>query len=455
MMQNSKVRVDLMALERVSDKIVIARMRAVNQDGGPFDFGSTLSGFVQPPAEGMKADPNAVSGITLFDPVNSRRHFPLAETGGKCLCTRYTGFLTVQAGQSIELAAAFPAPPASVSKLGVVFPNAAPLLDVPVTNRPGGTLEVEGGQQMDPAKTPTAAPRVLPVAALTENATGVEEDLGADLKVRVSSDVLFALNKADLTPRAQEILKEVAAKIDQSPGKTVTVDGHTDNSGNDAINEPLSERRAQSVQGALQKLVTRTGITYQAKGHGSTQPVASNDSERGRALNRRVSVSFARPRPAAPPSAPAPSSTAKVSLRAQGGPPPGYAGAWPRNAKVEVGPLRRAGEGYATLSWTAINDDPTKLQVDAVFNGLALSEGYYGAGVNGVALESGKARYRVLRDGQGQGLGSYFTAMNPQVSELTQGESITLTAMYKISADVRSVTVDVPGFGKAQNVPVQ
>jgi outer membrane protein OmpA-like peptidoglycan-associated protein len=456
MLQNGKVRVDLMALERVADKAVIARMRVVNQDTGTFTFGSTLSGLAQaPPPEGVPRDVNSVSAISLFDPVNSRRHFPLMETGGRCLCTRYLGLPEVRAGQSFDVVAAFPAPPASVGRLGVLFPNAAPFLGVQAVGKPGATLAVEGGQQIDPTRAQTAPPRILPVSAISENATGVEEDLGADLRVRVSSDVLFALNKADLTPRAQEILKEVAGKIDRSPGNSVKVDGHTDSSGNDAINKPLSERRAQSVQTALQKLVTRQGVTYQAAGYGSADPVASNDSDRGRALNRRVTVSFARPKPATAPSAPAQSGDGKVELKIQGARPPGYAGDWPRNAKVQVGPLRRAGDGYATLSWTVINDDPATLRADAVFNGLSLEEGYYGSAANGVALEAGKVRFRVLRDSQGNGFSSSFATMNPQVSELTQGESLTLTAMFKIPAELSSVTVDVPGFGRAQNVPVR
>ncbi|GAA2421190.1 hypothetical protein GCM10010191_35730 [Actinomadura vinacea] len=456
-MQNGKVRVDLMALERASDKVVIARMRVVNQDAGAFSFGHTLSGLAQAtPAQGVQRDPNAISAITLFDPVNSRRHFPLTDPGGKCLCTRYLGTPQLGAGQSLDLVAAFPAPPASVSKLGVLFPNAAPFLDVQAAARPGATLAVEGGQQIDPARTQTAPPRILQVSAISENATGVEEDLGDDLRVRVSSDVLFALNKADLTPRAQGILKEVAGKIDRSPGNSVKVDGYTDSSGNDGINNPLSQRRAQAVQAALQKLVTRQGVTYQAAGHGSADPVAPNESERGRSLNRRVTVSFARPRPATPPPATsAPSGNGKTVLRIQGTPPAGYVGGWPRNARVEISPLRRLSDGYATLSWTVVNDDSTALQADGVFKGLSLEEGYYEFGGNGVALEAGNVRYRVLRDAQGNGFSSSFAVMDSQTKQLAQGEALTLTAVFKIPTELPSVTVDIPGFGKAQNVPVR
>ncbi|MFF5265394.1 OmpA family protein [Actinomadura viridis] len=451
------MRIDLMALERVSDKVVVARMRAVNQDGTDVDFGSNFSGQIQaPPGQGAAPDPAAVSGMSLFDPVNSQRYFPLADTAGRCLCTRYQTFLKLPARQSLDLVAAFPAPPPSVGKLGLLVPNAAPFLDVPVSSRPTATITVEDGQSLDPTSVTTAPPQVVPVMALAENAAGVEEDTGVDLRIRLSSDVLFALNKADLSPQAQEALREVAAKIDRAADSTVNIDGHTDDSGNSAINKPLSERRAQSVQAALQKLVTRASVNYQSRGHGSSQPVASNTTPRGRELNRRVTVSFTRPRPeAASPTVSPSQSHKKTTLEAGKVAPVGYIGTWPRGSKVEVGSLRRVGQEYVTLSWTVLNNDSVPLRAHEIFNGLGLEEGYYGPGVNGVMLEVGKVRHRVLRDQRGNGLGSYFLTMRPQVTQLDQGESLVLTAMYKIPADILSVTVNFPGYGRAPSVPVQ
>ena len=69
------------------------------------------------------------------------------------------------------------------------------------------------------------------------------------------------------------------------------VEGHTDNSGSDAINQPLSERRAQAVSNEIQAQgVDAARIT--AKGYGSTQPVAENTSADGKAKNRRVEVAI-------------------------------------------------------------------------------------------------------------------------------------------------------------------
>ncbi|MGI5171217.1 OmpA family protein [Spirillospora sp. CA-253888] len=451
--QHGGVRVDLMALDRVSPQVVVARFKIVNRTSAPFAFGYTLSGLTFRPDPLNKLDTNAVSAITLFDQVNSRRHFVLTESSGKCLCTRDDS-PDVSPGQSIDLAAAFPAPPDGIDQMGVLFPNTPPFMNVKLGDRAAPALELEG-QQVDLTRAQTKPPLIRSVAATTESPTGGEDDLGTDLRVRLSSDVLFALNKADLTPRAQEILRSVAGKIDQSPGGPVRVDGHTDTSGDDAINVPLSQRRAASVEGELKKLVTKPGTAFQAKGHGSADPVASNDNETGRKLNRRVSVSFARPKPsaAAPPSTAA--KTGPVVLKAQAAAPPGHALRWPRNARVEIDPVRRVGGGYALLSWMVANEDSANLHADMAFGGLSLSQGYYGSGVNGVALEAEDKRYRILRDDRGSGLGTTFNLMSSGAYEVAKGESLRLTAMFKIPDDLASVTVDLPGFGKAANVPVR
>ncbi|GAA3725815.1 hypothetical protein GCM10022402_03180 [Salinactinospora qingdaonensis] len=108
----------------------------------------------------------------------------------------------------------------------------------------------------------------------------------------LSSDVLFDFEESSLTDKANQTLERVAKEIDSSGATTVEIDGHTDNKGVDEINIPLSEARAKSVSKKLKELIKRDGINYEVAGHGSSQPVASNDSEKGRAKNRRVTVKF-------------------------------------------------------------------------------------------------------------------------------------------------------------------
>ncbi|WP_261987294.1 OmpA family protein [Actinomadura sp. HBU206391] len=454
-MQSPKARLDLLALDRVSDKVVVARMRVVNQDLREIDFGTTLAASATVSAPGT-TDANAVSAIALLDGANSRLHYPLLGTDGKCLCTQVI-LPKVPPGTSLDLAAAFPAPVAGVNSLGVVFPGAPPLLDIPVVDRPGGTLAVKAGQAaVDPTKVPTRDAQIFPVIATVENDSSAEDDTGTELSVRMSADVLFALNKADLTPRAQKVLKDVAAKIDKSTGSTVRVDGHTDISGNDAINNPLSERRAKSVESELKKLVTRSGVTYQSKGYGSSQPVASNDSAKGRQLNRRVAVTFTRPKPAAVqtplPAAPSASPSGLVA-KIQAAPPAGHVGNWPKSATVRFDGLRRGGAGYAVLTWTVRNDGPATLDVNSLFTADP-GDTYRGNSVSGVVLTAADRRYRALRDNRGECIGPRFEVVDGSIKQVAKGEELTLSAMFKLPDDLTSVDVEVPGFDKVEGLPV-
>ena len=120
--------------------------------------------------------------------------------------------------------------------------------------------------------------------------TGVEvERKGNQIKLTMPSGVTFATNSASLSPDAVNSLNTVANVLTQYPETTITVAGHTDNTGNDRINNPLSENRARSVAGYL----TGRGVAasrISTVGYGSRSPVADNSTESGRAQNRRVEI---------------------------------------------------------------------------------------------------------------------------------------------------------------------
>jgi len=109
-------------------------------------------------------------------------------------------------------------------------------------------------------------------------------------KTIVLPGVNFAFNKADLLPGAQEILdRDVVPELKANPNLQVLIEGHTDSMGSDEYNAKLSGQRA----GAVWKYLVSKGIDatrLQAKGLGETQPIASNDTEEGRAKNRRVEL---------------------------------------------------------------------------------------------------------------------------------------------------------------------
>ncbi|RIK97777.1 MAG: hypothetical protein DCC72_02665 [Burkholderiales bacterium] len=121
--------------------------------------------------------------------------------------------------------------------------------------------------------------------------TGVEVTQTADnqLKLNVPSDVSFDTNSAQIKPNLAPVLDRFAQTLNANPGTTVRIIGHTDNTGTDAINNPLSVNRAASVR---QYLAAR-GVDparVAIDGRGSHEPIADNSTTQGRATNRRVEI---------------------------------------------------------------------------------------------------------------------------------------------------------------------
>ena len=103
------------------------------------------------------------------------------------------------------------------------------------------------------------------------------------------SDVLFDTGKYSLRPLAREKLAKVAGIVSGHPGLRLEVEGHTDSVGGDEYNQRLSEQRGAAVRDYLtQQGMAASSVT--SKGFGETQPVASNDTAKGRQQNRRVEL---------------------------------------------------------------------------------------------------------------------------------------------------------------------
>ena len=109
------------------------------------------------------------------------------------------------------------------------------------------------------------------------------------LDVKALGPITFATDGSALSPDAEQTLDQVADKLKACPGAKVTINGYTDNTGNDAINNPLSTSRADAV---VDYLIARgvTGDRLTAKGLGSADPVVDNSSPDGQAKNRRVEI---------------------------------------------------------------------------------------------------------------------------------------------------------------------
>jgi outer membrane protein OmpA-like peptidoglycan-associated protein len=115
--------------------------------------------------------------------------------------------------------------------------------------------------------------------------------------VTLAADVLFAFDRADLTPAALDRLDELASDLDELGPRTVTITGHSDGRGDPTYNLDLSKRRAEAVRAALAERVAG-GFTFEVAGKGETEPLAPNtnpdgsDNPDGRAQNRRVTIQY-------------------------------------------------------------------------------------------------------------------------------------------------------------------
>jgi outer membrane protein OmpA-like peptidoglycan-associated protein len=128
--------------------------------------------------------------------------------------------------------------------------------------------------------------------AKASQGTGVEVSRTDDnrLKMNIPSDVSFDVGSAAIKPEMRPVLDEIGRNLDTNT--QITIVGHTDSTGSDAVNGPLSMDRAQAVRDYLKV----RGVPQQAmavQGHGSREPVASNATDSGRAANRRVEIFIA------------------------------------------------------------------------------------------------------------------------------------------------------------------
>ena len=139
------------------------------------------------------------------------------------------------------------------------------------------------GRKMDKKAAELAAIEAAQVETV-EDANGLEA-----IKVTFDSGILFDFNTSTLNASSKESLKQFAAQMVDLPDTDITIYGHTDNIGTAAANEKVSLQRAEAVE----KYLKSCGIAKErmtAEGKSFTMPVASNDTEAGRAQNRRVEI---------------------------------------------------------------------------------------------------------------------------------------------------------------------
>ncbi|WP_197093730.1 OmpA family protein [Nonomuraea sp. SBT364] len=351
------LKVEVVGLNRVQGEHLVVQVRLSNTaTRGRISWPGELGDGTRPLGARRWA-----SGIGVLDTRERSWILPYQPEDSPCLCsdTSRDGLSrTLDPGESVTLYAVTPAPAGEPATATVVTPAAPPMPGVPISDEPpvpapGMNIPSPGAQPVS-----TVVRRIVTPSESLDKSEESADD-GERLHVNLSSDVLFAVNKATLTSRARAVLARTAERIDASTGPTVRVEGHADSSGNDAINDPLSRRRAQAVREALTGLITRDEVSFEVEGYGSRKPLYSNSTEEGKRRNRRVTVTFARPEPAQPTPAATPAPT--VSPDATGLSGTARAGGQPISLRVTG--LRRLPDGLGLLTYRIGNEGTEEVSI--------------------------------------------------------------------------------------------
>ena len=127
---------------------------------------------------------------------------------------------------------------------------------------------------------------------LEQNIPGATiQRVGEGIAVTFASGILFPFNSTDILPDGRSNLQQLANSLEKYPNSDVLIVGHTDSVGTDAYNLDLSQRRALAASALLQSYGVPASRLH-AVGKGESEPIQSNDTEEGRARNRRVEIAI-------------------------------------------------------------------------------------------------------------------------------------------------------------------
>lgn len=466
------LRADLVQLRRQGDVVraVVAGLRA---EGESSDF--------------VSMERKSGTGLTrsevawrLYDPAEQTVTDPLRTAPGNrgCLCSQ-SGHAN-QPGKVSLLWADFPVPSSKrfTLLLGSSYP---PMEDLVVPTEPSA-LPPEGDLLRyvynSPPATPgqgAVAPVVRTVVSRSETASGVTATTsGQQQELALPSDVLFALDSADVDPAAAADLDRAAAAVAAvAQGSAVTITGHTDDQGAEGYNQDLSLRRARAVADRVRPVLEAAGTTVDVEGRGESEPLVPNADDRGepipdnQARNRRVAFSWtgapaitpaagtATVRPAlpvaVPPPGPAPRGTIASALSTstygardeltEGRPP----------ARLDVRSVRREGE---------------RVRVDSTVTAIGPEVGWGGGNSRFVTDLRGASESLLVTSvlDPATGVASFTLAdqdgtclctRNLYTGSMGVGETRWLWAYYPAPPEgVTGVDLQMGTFGRLQDVPL-
>ena len=134
---------------------------------------------------------------------------------------------------------------------------------------------------------PVVETTVLTVTAEREHVTETAPQISSVSKLEITQNIQFEPASAKIQTPSYIVLDEVASILKEKPAMTLTIVGHTDDVGPAAANVKLSRERAEAVRAYL---ISKGIVAHRLKavGRGPVEPVATNETEAGRAANRRV-----------------------------------------------------------------------------------------------------------------------------------------------------------------------
>jgi outer membrane protein OmpA-like peptidoglycan-associated protein len=140
-----------------------------------------------------------------------------------------------------------------------------------------------------PLVKPGATYPVEPIVFPEGSADGAVMESGNTIDM--SADVMFEVDRAELTPRADDEIVRIVGELRSTVLTRADVVGYTDSTGSAGHNLTLSRARAESVRAALAAALA-PGVPISAAGKGEAEPIADNATAEGRAMNRRVRISY-------------------------------------------------------------------------------------------------------------------------------------------------------------------
>jgi outer membrane protein OmpA-like peptidoglycan-associated protein len=117
------------------------------------------------------------------------------------------------------------------------------------------------------------------------------ERIGEGIKITFNSGLLFDVDKSELRATSKQNLTDLARILNKYEDTNILIEGHTDSTGTEEHNQRLSKDRAESVGSYLAVLEVKSA-RFTMMGYGENQPVATNDTDEGRQLNRRVDIAI-------------------------------------------------------------------------------------------------------------------------------------------------------------------